>query len=121
MRVGYRWLAFVAFAAFVAAGSASAQTDSDGEALDAFLTVPYQERLASALTQEDHRYLAVAGSALEAPGAPPYWIERGRHQIIPGSIGAFGSGANGALAERALAYARAYNESLERELKNAAP
>jgi hypothetical protein len=108
-------------AALLLSGPAFAGSDGARAELDSFLAVPTDQRLAAALGAKDHRYLAVAGAALEAPGAPPYWIERGRHRIIPGTLELLGAGQDAALAERALDYARDYNEGLQRELDRADP
>ena len=89
----------------------------DANDLEAFISVPVQERFAQAQAAGDTRFLGVYDYALSVPGVPnyhdDYWPRRGVLPI-PGTSDSVHSEHESELDDQARSYALEYNQLLLR-------
>jgi len=122
-----RWhfLASLAGVVLLAAGGEPLASEPDPTAeLRAFIAVPVQARLESALSAGDLRFLGVYGYAFEVPGVPKSEAARISENgvlPIPGTSDALVSEEHGTLNDEARAYAEKYNALLLGHVTQRAP
>jgi hypothetical protein len=92
--------------------------DGATQGLHSFLSIPHEERVASALVQGDSRYLAIGRTA---PCAPEASRQPSRRFSIPGSGAEITTEKHRRLEAEAREYACSYNEELATLLGEAPP
>lgn len=115
----------LAVAVLLAAAGELLASEADPVAeLRAFIAVPVEDRLESALGAGDVRFLGVYGYALEVPGVPKSETDRISKNgtlPIPGTSDALVSEEHGTLNDEAREYAAQYNGLLLGHVRQRAP
>jgi hypothetical protein len=121
----WHFVPLLAGAVLLAAGGELLASDDDAVAeLRAFIAVPVNHRLESALAKGDVRFLGVYGYALEVPGVPKSETDRiSTNGVlpIPGTSDALVSEEHGTLNDEAREYAAQYNRLLLGHVAQRAP